>query len=50
MVCNTLLIPCWAFGLHYLVMFTAAVRAALPNPTTVDSIIVCPNNGVAASV
>ena len=29
---------------------TSAARAALPNPISVLSMFVCPNNGVAASV
>jgi len=42
--------PGWKFGSLYMGKATAADRAALPIPTSVCSVFVCPNNGMAASV
>ena len=47
---NTSLIPCSKFGSLYLGKATAAARVALPIPTSVCSISVCPDNGMAGRV
>ena len=47
---NCSLIPCGKFGLVYLGTATAATRATLPIPTSVCSIFMCPNSGMAVGV